>query len=374
MKTRALPGCLSTYQSWRHAHDNLAGHSDGSKNSSSCSTRRPSYSHCRGRDVAGHGDDRRPRTDRRRANRPGPECQRRARYSSVGSAVRCRADQRPPSRRGLVCGRKCLGRPERFLSCSLRETTASSGIIIQAFRPIRSRPTCRSWSPRSAISSPNRRTWGAPRWRVRERLMPTSHEEQPRSRSSRKDQQTVIGENEPSGLCRSDNHDAGGSFSRGHVTGAAQLDGLRDLLTVGGKKLPKRLAQVATFALANPDDIAFGTAASIAEQAHVQPSALIRFARHGYQGFSDLQSVFRDRLRKRVLSYEERLVALRASPETACGAAMLRKASPMRRSFRCGPSEPRSTPPRSSVLSPSWSTPKRSTSWANGDLFPSSLI
>ena len=98
---------------------------------------------------------------------------------------------------------------------------------------------------------------------------------------------------------------------------------LRNLLTGGGRKLPKRLAQVATFALANPDDVAFGTAASIAEQAQVQPSTLIRFAQAlGYQGFSDLQSVFRDRLRERVPTYEERLVALRASPETTRAAAM----------------------------------------------------
>ena len=65
---------------------------------------------------------------------------------------------------------------------------------------------------------------------------------------------------------------------------------------------------MAVFALENPDEIAFGTAASIAERADVQPSTLVRFAQSiGYAGFSDLQAVFRERLRERGSSYEERL-------------------------------------------------------------------
>ena len=79
--------------------------------------------------------------------------------------------------------------------------------------------------------------------------------------------------------------------------------------------MPKRLAQVAAYALANPDEMAFGTAASIATAADVQPSTLVRLAHHlGYEGFSDLQSVFRARLRDRTLSYEERLLSLEAGP------------------------------------------------------------
>ncbi len=88
------------------------------------------------------------------------------------------------------------------------------------------------------------------------------------------------------------------------------------------RKLPKRLAQIAAFATANPDDIAFGTAASIAKSAEVQPSALVRFAHAlGFGGFSDMQAVFRERLRDRIPSYEERLLALRnrADPVTKTG-------------------------------------------------------
>jgi len=70
---------------------------------------------------------------------------------------------------------------------------------------------------------------------------------------------------------------------------------------------------VASFALDNPDEIAFGTAASIAGKAAVQPSTLVRLSQAlGYQGFSDLQQVFRSRLRERVLNYDERLQQLRA--------------------------------------------------------------
>jgi DNA-binding MurR/RpiR family transcriptional regulator len=102
------------------------------------------------------------------------------------------------------------------------------------------------------------------------------------------------------------------------------FEGLRDALMSRKKTLPKRLAQVAAFTLANPDDVAFGTAASIAEQAKVQPSALIRFAQAlGYQGFSDLQTIFRDRLRERVPTYEERLRALRTGPDETARAAAL---------------------------------------------------
>ena len=40
---------------------------------------------------------------------------------------------------------------------------------------------------------------------------------------------------------------------------------LRALIATRASRLPRRLGQVAEFALANPDDIAFGTAASVAQ-------------------------------------------------------------------------------------------------------------
>jgi DNA-binding MurR/RpiR family transcriptional regulator len=91
-----------------------------------------------------------------------------------------------------------------------------------------------------------------------------------------------------------------------------------------GMTLPKRLSQIAAFALEHPDDIAFGTVASIAEQAQVQPSSLIRFSQAmGYQGFSELQEIFRARLRDRVPNYEERIAQLREHAKSASKAHIL---------------------------------------------------
>jgi DNA-binding MurR/RpiR family transcriptional regulator len=89
------------------------------------------------------------------------------------------------------------------------------------------------------------------------------------------------------------------------------FDALKDLLIARRETLPRRLLQVAAFALENPDEIAFGTVASVAAQADVQPSALIRFAKAiGYAGFTDLQDVFRSQLKSRWPDYHERLARL----------------------------------------------------------------
>jgi DNA-binding MurR/RpiR family transcriptional regulator len=86
---------------------------------------------------------------------------------------------------------------------------------------------------------------------------------------------------------------------------------LKEVLLARRDELPRRLVQVAAFALENPDDIAFGTVASVAAQAKVQPSTLIRFAQTiGYAGFSDLQDVFRAQLKSRWPDYRERLAKI----------------------------------------------------------------
>ncbi|EJZ22980.1 MurR/RpiR family transcriptional regulator [Rhizobium sp. Pop5] len=99
-----------------------------------------------------------------------------------------------------------------------------------------------------------------------------------------------------------------------HARVPRDFESLRSTIIERKASMPKRLAQVAAFALGNPDEIAFGTTASIAAASDVQPSTLVRLAHHlGYEGFSDLQSIFRERLRDRTLSYEERLVTLEQS-------------------------------------------------------------
>lgn len=90
------------------------------------------------------------------------------------------------------------------------------------------------------------------------------------------------------------------------------FDDLRARLAGGEVKLSRRLREVATFALAQPDEVALGTVASIAAKAGVQPSTLVRFSQAlGFAGFSDLQGLFRDRLRNHVTNYDVRLLALR---------------------------------------------------------------
>ncbi|MDR3376948.1 MAG: MurR/RpiR family transcriptional regulator [Ancalomicrobiaceae bacterium] len=99
---------------------------------------------------------------------------------------------------------------------------------------------------------------------------------------------------------------------------------LRELMISQAVKLPKRLQQVADFAMHFPDEIAFGTVASIAERANVQPSTLVRFSQAiGYTGFSELQDIFRDRLRDRHTSYNERLAGLRETAHADNPAAKL---------------------------------------------------
>jgi DNA-binding MurR/RpiR family transcriptional regulator len=82
--------------------------------------------------------------------------------------------------------------------------------------------------------------------------------------------------------------------------------------------LPKRLQQVAAFALDNPQEMALGTASSIAARAEVQASTLVRFAQAiGFGGFSELQAIFRSHLRDRWPDYPERMKALHANARTS---------------------------------------------------------
>jgi DNA-binding MurR/RpiR family transcriptional regulator len=83
-------------------------------------------------------------------------------------------------------------------------------------------------------------------------------------------------------------------------------------------QLPRRLLQVADFALRHPEEMALGTAASIAARAQVQPSTVVRFAQAlGYQGFSELQNVFRARIRDRWPEPPERLHRLQSGESDA---------------------------------------------------------
>jgi DNA-binding MurR/RpiR family transcriptional regulator len=94
---------------------------------------------------------------------------------------------------------------------------------------------------------------------------------------------------------------------------AATYERLREEIIAQRAVMPKRLAQIAEFAIASPDEMALGTVGSIAARAGVQPSTLVRFAQAlGFQGFSDLQAVYRRKLQQRWPDYHDRISSLRA--------------------------------------------------------------
>jgi DNA-binding MurR/RpiR family transcriptional regulator len=70
------------------------------------------------------------------------------------------------------------------------------------------------------------------------------------------------------------------------MSAPADFDALKNLLIQIKPDLPKRLQQVAAFALDHPQEMALGTASSIAARAEVQASTLVRFAQAiGFGGF-----------------------------------------------------------------------------------------
>lgn len=78
-------------------------------------------------------------------------------------------------------------------------------------------------------------------------------------------------------------------------------------------QMPARLRVIADFALQHPNDVALSTVSVLAKRIGVQPSAIVRFANNlGYDGFTDLQQIFRTRLvAPSMPSYRERIVQLR---------------------------------------------------------------
>ena len=85
-----------------------------------------------------------------------------------------------------------------------------------------------------------------------------------------------------------------------------QLSLLQDEIRHRYETLSKRLKQVARI-LDNSNSIAFDTVASIAAQASVPPSTLIRFANaFGFSGFNEMKQVFRQHLMEETANYTER--------------------------------------------------------------------
>ena len=103
----------------------------------------------------------------------------------------------------------------------------------------------------------------------------------------------------------------------------SSYDELAGRITERFPRLPGQLQRIARFALDAPEDFALGTAAQLAEQIGVQPSALVRFAAAvDCHGFAELRQLFRTQLRSRTLTYRERIERLqsRAPKATSPGA------------------------------------------------------
>ena len=121
-------------------------------------------------------------------------------------------------------------------------------------------------------------------------------------------------------------------FEQDGVPGSADIPrdfkSLRALIVARRGSLPKRLVQVADFAVDHPQEIAFGRVADLAAQSGVQPSTLVRFAQTlGYSGFTDLQAVFRAHARQRWPEYRERLQSLSQVPSDGSDPARSQPAS-----------------------------------------------
>lgn len=88
---------------------------------------------------------------------------------------------------------------------------------------------------------------------------------------------------------------------RGPALGYAKprtYEELRAVLSSGTVHFPKRLRQVAIFLWQHPSDVALGTISTVAANAGVQPSTLVRFAKtFGFKGFSDFQEIFKEHIK-----------------------------------------------------------------------------
>ncbi len=86
--------------------------------------------------------------------------------------------------------------------------------------------------------------------------------------------------------------------------------------------LSNRLQLIGRYLLDQPDQVAFGTTASIAQGAGVHASALVRFANaFGFSGFSQMQQLFQQRLVQSGVDYPSRIAAVREDHSVAPDAA-----------------------------------------------------
>ncbi|MCB9943596.1 MAG: MurR/RpiR family transcriptional regulator [Geminicoccaceae bacterium] len=93
-----------------------------------------------------------------------------------------------------------------------------------------------------------------------------------------------------------------------------RFEELEALIGARYAQMSRRLRDIAEFVLGQPNTVALETVAVAAGQAGVPPSALVRFAQAlGFDGYSDMQKLFRVRLTESAESSAERLRAVHPS-------------------------------------------------------------
>ena len=86
------------------------------------------------------------------------------------------------------------------------------------------------------------------------------------------------------------------------------LDQLVERIERNHADLPKRLQEIGNFALGHPEAIALSTLAELATETDIATSAFVRFAQTlGFDGFSQMQAVFRQQVRNSWPQYSSRL-------------------------------------------------------------------
>lgn len=103
-----------------------------------------------------------------------------------------------------------------------------------------------------------------------------------------------------------------GEFEK-HVP--VRLEQLRSDIIANKSLLPRRLSQIAQFAIDHPDQMALSTLTELSKASDAPASAFVRFAKSfGFAGFKDMQDVFQSSVRDNWLSYEKRIVNM-GNPE-----------------------------------------------------------
>lgn len=103
-----------------------------------------------------------------------------------------------------------------------------------------------------------------------------------------------------------------------HGTNCQTQQQLEQLIEQRFSTLSNRLQLIGRFLLDQPEQVAFGTTASIAQGAGVHASALVRFANaFGFSGFSQMQQLFQQRLVQSGVDYPSRIAAVREDNSVA---------------------------------------------------------